>query len=91
MNFMTEIHYFQASIPFHSPERWISLRCSGVGIPPLVGATGAYQRGDFTLKDDAKSWPLLCHIDIYSGKINVSPMSHILSDRVSLFPLFPVK
>ena len=45
----------------------------------------AYESGDFALREDTKSWPLLCHVDRSSGKINVSPKSHILSDRVSFF------
>ena len=47
----------------------------------------AHESGDFALREDAKSWPLLCHVDTSSGKINVSPKSHILCDRVSFFPL----
>ena len=47
----------------------------------------AYESGDFVLREEAKSWPLLCHVDNSSGKINVSLKSHILSDRVSFFPL----
>ena len=45
----------------------------------------AYGSGDFSLREEAKPWPLLCHVDNSSGKINVSLKSHILSDRVSFF------
>ena len=45
----------------------------------------AYNKGDFSLREEARSWPLLCHVDNSSGKINVSLKSHILSHRVSLF------
>ena len=43
----------------------------------------AYESDDFAFREDAKSWPLLCHADNSSGKINVSLKSHSLSDRVS--------
>ena len=45
----------------------------------------AYESGNFALREEAKSWPLLCHVDNSSGKINVSLKSHILSHRVSFF------
>ena len=44
-----------------------------------------YESGDFALREDAKSWPLLCHVDNSSGKINVGLKSHILSVTVSFF------
>ena len=44
-----------------------------------------YESDDFALREDAKSWPLLCHADNSSGKINVSLKSHIISVRVSFF------
>ena len=50
-------------------------------LSPIV----AYNKGDFSLREEARSWPLLCHVDNSSGKINVSLKSHILSHRVSLF------
>ena len=33
---------------------------------------GAFLKGEFDLTPEAKTWPLLCHIDQSSGKINVS-------------------
>ena len=56
-------------------------RVSSFSLAPIE----TYESGDFALREDAKSWPLLCHVDNSSGKINVSLKSHILSDRVSFF------
>ena len=37
-------------------------------LPP----TEAFKSADFMLKEDAKSWPILCHVDQSSGTLNVS-------------------
>lgn len=36
----------------------------------ILPAKEAYERGDFRLREDAKSWYLLCEIDQSSGAIN---------------------
>ena len=38
----------------------------------ILPAKEAYERGDFRLREDAKSWYLLCEIDQSSGAINVN-------------------
>ena len=49
----------------------------------------SHNSGDFTLREGAKSWPLLCHIDTSSDQWqdNVSHKLHILSYSVSIFAL----
>ena len=38
----------------------------------ILPAHEAYEHGDFRLREDAKSWYLLCEIDQSSGVINVN-------------------
>ena len=38
----------------------------------ILPAHEAYERGDFRLREEAKSWYLLCEIDQSSGVINVN-------------------
>ncbi|CAH3119967.1 unnamed protein product [Porites lobata] len=48
----------------------------------------AYNKGDFSLREEARSWPLLCHVDNSSGKINNNKP---LNDLTSLFKRVVVK
>ena len=50
----------------------------------ILPAKEAYERGDFRLREDAKSWYLLCEIDQSSGAINVNIFIFFLFSYSSL-------
>ena len=63
----------QETIPFHATAQRIALRCCQIAVRGAFVLPGqqAFQQGDFTLKEEAKLWPVICQADHSTGKLKV--------------------
>lgn len=56
--------------PHMTPQSWDSF--SFLEEPLRKQIRGAYEEANLTLKDEAKTWPVLCHVDQSSGCLKVT-------------------